>query len=257
MDECGHHLVIRSSSHDGTSLPRVARPMSNPPGAIRTFTSSSSGPERPRTPPGATIQEPPTAGVGVTPFQGPRHPRYVSLASRLATYQAWPPGLHQKPQQLAGAGFFYEGTSDQVKCFSCDGGLGSWEEEDSPEEQHRKWFPHCTFVTITLASPPPATGARPPVVISKDTPEKAMRTTDQGLEESTTLDEIAEGQEEIHKQIQQMRDERSCKICFEHEASVVFLPCGHLSSCTTCATALSSCPVCRAQIQGLVRAFMA
>ena len=57
---------------------------------------------------------------GVTPFQGPRHPRYVSLASRLATYQAWPPGLHQKPQQLAGAGFFYEGTSDQVTVFARD-----------------------------------------------------------------------------------------------------------------------------------------
>ena len=130
-------LLPRSGSHDGTSLPRAARPMSSPsgtsimftsvssdqerprspPGANRIFTSSSSGPERPRTPPGATIQEPPTTGAGITPFQGLRHPRFVSLASRLATYQAWPPGLQQKPQQLAEAGFFYEGTSDQVAVF--------------------------------------------------------------------------------------------------------------------------------------------
>ena len=101
-----------------------------------------------------------------------------------------------------------------MKCFSCDGGLGSWEEEDSPEEEHRKWFPYCTFVTISLASRPPATGARPPVAMVRETPERHP-------EGSLPLEEIPdEGQDEIHKQIQQMRDERSCKICFEHEVGV-------------------------------------
>jgi Zinc finger, C3HC4 type (RING finger) len=46
-----------------------------------------------------------------------------------------------------------------------------------------------------------------------------------------------------------------CKICFDQQMSMVFLPCGHSLSCPSCATALSSCPLCRKEIQATVRAF--
>ncbi|KAF2460096.1 hypothetical protein BDY21DRAFT_337386 [Lineolata rhizophorae] len=60
----------------------------------------------------------------------------------------------------------------------------------------------------------------------------------------------------------------SCKICFEQLANVVFQDCGHQMACSWCAEQLIGvpqmnvagflvrprCPVCRAEISGVVRA---
>lgn len=45
-----------------------------------------------------------------------------------------------------------------------------------------------------------------------------------------------------------------CRICMENTCVVVFVPCGHVCSCTECSDRVDSCPVCRAEItrkQGL------
>lgn len=45
-----------------------------------------------------------------------------------------------------------------------------------------------------------------------------------------------------------------CKVCFEGEANMIILPCGHLCTCVQCISALPSCPICRVHVQGTVRA---
>ena len=35
---------------------------------------------------------------------------------------------------------------DTVICYSCDGGLCNWEEEDDPWIEHARWYPRCTYV---------------------------------------------------------------------------------------------------------------
>ena len=37
---------------------------------------------------------------------------------------------------------------------------------------------------------------------------------------------------------------------------MVFLPCGHLATCVSCAPTLTNCPVCRSHIQATVRTFL-
>ena len=241
MDECGIRPMsiqaevepnMRFGAHDGV-----------PPGATNKFldlTSSASYDSR----------------LGITPHQGPQHPRLVTLESRLATFQTWPPGLRQRPEEMAKAGFFYEGVSDQVKCFSCDGGLGSWEEGDCPQEEHAKWFPACTFLQLTLnnnlakASTPSTNGP------SKDMCARALDQNVRG-NKTISLEELSEDKDdEMRQEIQRLRDERSCKICLEKEACIVFLPCGHLTTCVMCAPSLDKCPLCRSKIEALVRAFL-
>ena len=239
MDECGTRPMsssqarvepnLRFVSHDGTAAGN--------PGSSKFLDITSGTPYDP--------------SLGITPHQGPQHPRLVTLESRLATFRTWPPGLKQRPEQMAKAGFFYEGVSDQVKCFSCDGGLGSWEEGDSPEEEHAKWFPGCTFLQLTY-NPVKASNPLTNIV-------ECARALNQNAigSKAVSLEELSEDKdEELRREIQQLRDERSCKICLENEASIVFLPCGHLSCCSTCAPSLTKCPVCRARIDALVRAFL-
>jgi len=52
-----------------------------------------------------------------------------------------------------------------------------------------------------------------------------------------------------------MKKRTLCKICMEEDVSVVFLPCGHLVCCYSCAYVSHNCPVCRTQITRSVRVF--
>ncbi|KAH9505032.1 hypothetical protein Btru_061476 [Bulinus truncatus] len=61
---------------------------------------------------------------------------------------------------------------------------------------------------------------------------------------------------ELKEKNNQLRQQTVCKICLDQEVAVVFLPCGHLVSCTECATAMKDCPVCRTNVKGIVRAFI-
>lgn len=40
-------------------------------------------------------------------------------------------------------------------------------------------------------------------------------------------------------------------------SDIIFLPCGHIVSCGSCALSLKKCPVCRKDIQGIVKAMFA
>lgn len=53
-----------------------------------------------------------------------------------------------------------------------------------------------------------------------------------------------------------LKEARLCKICMDGEVGIVFLPCGHLTTCVNCAPNLEDCPVCRCAIKATVRTFL-
>ena len=61
---------------------------------------------------------------------------------------------------------------------------------------------------------------------------------------------------DLEKENIELKEQRLCKICMVSDANVVFLPCGHLVSCASCAPALQLCPICRAVIKGTVRTYL-
>nr|XP_045000970.1 baculoviral IAP repeat-containing protein 3 isoform X2 [Jaculus jaculus] len=69
--------------------------------------------------------------------------------ARFKTFFNWPSSFLVHPQQLASAGFYYTGHSDDVKCFCCDGGLRCWDLGDDPWVEHAKWFPRCEYLIRT------------------------------------------------------------------------------------------------------------
>ncbi|XP_076818304.1 baculoviral IAP repeat-containing protein 2-like [Clavelina lepadiformis] len=60
----------------------------------------------------------------------------------------------------------------------------------------------------------------------------------------------------MEARIRELQEERKCKICLDRMADVVFVPCGHLCSCTECAQALRKCPICRMKIEKSIRTYM-
>lgn len=63
-----------------------------------------------------------------------------------------------------------------------------------------------------------------------------------------------EGLEEANRQL---KEPVMCKICYDAIACVITLPCGHMSCCSQCISAMSRCPICRSEIKGTIRALMA
>ncbi|KAJ8311086.1 hypothetical protein KUTeg_005731 [Tegillarca granosa] len=90
---------------------------------------------------GPTSYEP----LGIS-TQRPVYPHYALTVVRTTSFRCWPKDKKQHPQDLAKAGFFYEGREDQVRCFFCGGGLFNWDPEDVPIVEHARWYPKCVFL---------------------------------------------------------------------------------------------------------------
>ncbi|KAL4233680.1 Baculoviral IAP [Mactra antiquata] len=54
----------------------------------------------------------------------------------------------------------------------------------------------------------------------------------------------------------ELKEKMLCKICFDNDANIVFLPCGHMVSCVECAYALRKCAVCRKLIDSRIRTYL-
>lgn len=180
-----------------------------------------------------------------TQMPGPKHPRYATEQSRLASFSDWPRSMGQKPEDLAEAGFFYTGQGDKTKCFYCGGGLKDWENDDVPWEQHARWFDRCPYVqlvkgrdyvqrviseacVIRAAEEKPAPAPQPPLT----RPGAANAPEEKSLEDS-----------------------RICKICYTEEQNVCFVPCGHVVACAKCALSTDKCPMCRRSFTNAVRLY--
>ena len=61
--------------------------------------------------------------VSFSDENGPKHPNYQNTCKRLHTFEKlfWPPGLPQKPHDLAHAGFYYTGNIKSWSTMSCQG----------------------------------------------------------------------------------------------------------------------------------------
>ena len=66
----------------------------------------------------------------------------------------------------------------------------------------------------------------------------------------------SESEESLEEKLERMQEERTCKVCMDAEVGVVFLPCGHFSCCSHCASGMEFCPMCRSPIQEMVRTYL-
>ena len=66
--------------------------------------------------------------------------------TRFQSYAAFPADSVAKPIRLAGAGFFYTGSGEEVACFCCGVKNAVWTEEETALEVHQRLSPHCRYM---------------------------------------------------------------------------------------------------------------
>jgi hypothetical protein len=223
----------------------------------------------------------------IIPHFPPKYREFSTEEQRLKTFKdrLWPIGLNQKPELLAKAGFYYRGISDQVLCFYCEGGLQNWEPNDDPWEEHARHFPRCGFLNVikspgyvrkiqeefkrTTSNHIPMYSRSTSSVSSSSTHStrstESQSTSPEDYIPNKPIDPLTKHDEDIitkhdedilRRENLRLKDERLCKICADKELGVVFIPCGHFVTCTSCAASLPKCPVCRSTITNLVKTYL-
>ena len=69
-----------------------------------------------------------------------------------------------------------------------------------------------------------------------------------------TLDE-APTVEDLEEELEALKDQHACKVCFDAPSDCVFLDCGHMCACRKCAAKVKNCPICRRHIARTVPVF--
>jgi hypothetical protein len=167
-----------------------------------------------------------------------KHPEFKLMTQRIKSFETWPVGIKQRPQELAEAGFFYSGQSDLTICFSCDVHLSKWEPFDNAWVEHKKHATEdCDFLK---------------------TNHETVKLNEEKFKEVKKPPKVEETSDEASESTQEVQFESLCKICLERKSTVLFLPCKHVSVCGICVFGIEKdCPICRTPIDQTINLYYA
>ncbi|XP_050600075.1 baculoviral IAP repeat-containing protein 7-A-like [Bombus affinis] len=190
--------------------------------------------------------------LGLRRVTEPEKLEYASYESRLNSFAGWPTHLRQTSEELADAGFYYIGIMDLTVCYHCGICIENWGPEEHPWEKHAISSPGCYYL-LTVRGFKYAnnvtgqelyeTSTEAPTQIANGNPERSNSEND--TNEMTLVQKIAAAKEKNRA----LKNARLCKVCMEREATVVFLPCGHVATCDYCSPALTKCIICRGELK--------
>ena len=67
--------------------------------------------------------------------------------------------------------------------------------------------------------------------------------------------ELSAAEADLKRKIELLKTERTCKICMDDESNMLFLPCGHLVTCSECSKTVSKCCICKKTIKRIIRVY--
>lgn len=167
--------------------------------------------------------------IDVCGFNRPRDPykiknrRFLRQSSRVETFKNWPQQLNQSPEELAEAGFIYKNISDSVKCISCKAKLSEWQPEDNPWEEHAKINSSCEYLLHCKG-------------------ENFIKELNERLINASVEPEECQPEVNLNAPV------GVCKVCCQDVSNVMFVPCGHIVTCSDCAHKIKKCFYCSHRI---------
>ena len=90
---------------------------------------------------------------------------------------------------------------------------------------------------------------------SQLTSSQVNHTYDNMNELSITTKDLDGYSNVIQSRLKTLKDEQTCKVCLNNTSNCLFLPCRHICCCIVCAEALRSCPICRRNIEKIIKVY--
>lgn len=168
-----------------------------------------------------------------------KYPEYKLYCERVKTFNKWPRGIKQRPEELAEAGFFYSGKGDEIVCFSCGLGICQLEPDDNLWVEHQRLLIHaCSYLDLNHEL----------LKTNEIKYQEYLKTKDSQKVESEQCNHL---EDEATRSI-----ETKCKVCLDRKANIVFLPCKHVAVCSQCVFGINEkCPICRGIIADKIPLF--
>lgn len=206
----------------------------------------------------------------------PKHPAFSETETRLKTFQTWPRGIAQKPENLAEAGLYYTGIGDLTVCFFCGGEIQFWEENDTPWDEHAARFPHCKYlvakkgrdfirkndVDLFQIDAKKFMYAEPAITfLNSGYSYQQIKEVIGNILRKKIVPSFSNIESELLKVAKPIEEKKDflcdplCKICRLNKISFVLLPCSHLCACRECVKCLNACPLCNTDVKGYIRVF--
>lgn len=157
-----------------------------------------------------------------------RYPQYSQLKQRLDSYPKRQSHsyIFCAKKELSEAGFFHTGREDETICYYCGGGLKDWIDTDGPWEEHARWFGRCPYVIINKGQ-----------CFVDEYYNKKAKNKIEVLEES-------------------VKKVRECIVCLTSERNILFLPCKHCCTCSSCGLMFDNCVFCREPITSIMNIYL-
>ncbi|GFO17506.1 Apoptosis inhibitor iap [Plakobranchus ocellatus] len=183
-------------------------------------------------------------------MEKPKKYEYAKYLDRFKTFYKWPVNHHLKKKDLAGAGFYYTGDRDCVRCFYCDGILHNLYDYDDVQVEHARLFPKCGFIRLNLGQ----TFVDTVALLCRDNKKISFQMVIDKMNIHPSTLQVGE----LRTNNDELRGKILCKACCKQKRTVVFLPCGHLVCCTDCAASMELCPItsCVMPVTATIRAIL-
>ena len=105
---------------------------------------------------------------------------------------------------------------------------------------------HATQQNVTSGSR--STTRQSTVSREHPAPRSTTRTAD-NQDEVTYLQRLQEAN-------RRLRQRHTCRLCGDRAVDIIFLPCGHLCTCESCAATIRECCLCRDRIRGTAHVYL-
>ncbi|XP_053405383.1 baculoviral IAP repeat-containing protein 2-like [Mercenaria mercenaria] len=226
-------------------------------------------------------------------LDGPKHPAFANYESRVTSFEMFTGGDGSYNKLLAAAGFFNCGFKHSARCHYCGFDL-RYRPELDPFEQHAALYGNCRYLEeqrgLAFIKENQERHSKGQMINRSERyhDNTGMPCFCQDDEEQTPMIDNTNDKSETNQQssvlytnnpyntgarpkisaptgslsIQESRNGREnaqkiiCKICFEREVQIVFLPCRHLVCCGVCAQERKVCLECQQKIKEQKRAFL-
>jgi len=213
--------------------------------------------------------------IGVILDTRARNRNQNMLYKRISSLKNWKGRTHKtiSDTDIAMAGFFFDRSSDCLRCFHCLVKLPSRGTRTDIWEEHAEIFPFCvhvrqckgdTFIesVITESNEHVLCNAIQYLEEENNSSNEHCATTlmkhDNGA--SFGIDTDIKSPSDLKIMVEentQMSNNILCKVCLDEQCSIIIIPCSHFAVCGQCITSLEKCPLCRSNIKGTIRAQLA
>ena len=111
-----------------------------------------------------------------------------------------------------------------------------------------------------IACGQPSAASSATVSRQQSTVPRTTVSSDHPAPRSTTI--IADNQDEVtylqrlQEANRRLRQRHTCRLCGDRAVDIIFLPCGHLCTCESCAATIRECCLCHDRIRGTAHVYL-